>query len=187
MTSSNGNIFRVTGLLCEEFTGHRWIPRTKASDANFDIFFELRLNKQLSKQSWDWWFETPSCSLWHQCNGYETTWQHAVYLVNDVTIYFCDFDIYCLALKRFSQMYQLRRYILLLLHHFWLLLILSLMKKNSCMFLPCFHHNLLEKLHDYVPYPFSGFMPKLYTLNATNCGFLFFHVWEEFCVNFTLL
>ena len=27
MTSSNGNIFRVTGLLCGEFTGHRWIPR----------------------------------------------------------------------------------------------------------------------------------------------------------------
>ena len=24
MTSSNGNIFRVTGLLCGEFTGHRW-------------------------------------------------------------------------------------------------------------------------------------------------------------------
>ena len=33
MTSSNGNIFRVTGPLCGEFTGHRWIPRTKASDA----------------------------------------------------------------------------------------------------------------------------------------------------------
>ena len=29
MTSSNGNIFRVTGPLCGEFTGHRWIPRTK--------------------------------------------------------------------------------------------------------------------------------------------------------------
>ena len=26
MTSSNGNIFRVTGYLCGEFTGHRWIP-----------------------------------------------------------------------------------------------------------------------------------------------------------------
>ena len=30
MTSSNGNIFRVTGRLCGEFTGYRWIPRTKA-------------------------------------------------------------------------------------------------------------------------------------------------------------
>ena len=26
MASSNGIIFRVTGPLCEEFTGHRWIP-----------------------------------------------------------------------------------------------------------------------------------------------------------------
>ena len=33
MTSSNGNIFRVTGHLCGEFTGPRWIPHTKASDA----------------------------------------------------------------------------------------------------------------------------------------------------------
>ena len=29
--------------------------------ACFDVFFDLRLNKQFSKQSWDWWFETPSC------------------------------------------------------------------------------------------------------------------------------
>ena len=33
MTSSNGNIFRVTGHLCGEFTDHRWISCTKASDA----------------------------------------------------------------------------------------------------------------------------------------------------------
>ena len=33
MTSSNGDIFRVTGLLCGEFIGPRWIPLTKASDA----------------------------------------------------------------------------------------------------------------------------------------------------------
>ena len=33
MTSSNGNIFRVTGHLCGEFAGHRWIHHTKASDA----------------------------------------------------------------------------------------------------------------------------------------------------------
>ena len=33
MTSSNGNVFCVTGPLCGEFTGHRWIPHTKAGDA----------------------------------------------------------------------------------------------------------------------------------------------------------
>ena len=39
MTSSNGIIFRVTGTLCGEFTGHRWIPGTKASDA--ELCFSL--------------------------------------------------------------------------------------------------------------------------------------------------
>ena len=34
----NGNIFHVTGLLCGEFAGHRWIPRTKASDAELWCF-----------------------------------------------------------------------------------------------------------------------------------------------------
>ena len=38
MTSSNGNIFRVSGPLRGEFTGHRWIPPTKASDAELWCF-----------------------------------------------------------------------------------------------------------------------------------------------------
>ena len=41
MTSSNGKIFRVTGHLCGEFTGPRWIPRTKASDADGALMFSL--------------------------------------------------------------------------------------------------------------------------------------------------
>ena len=40
MTSSNGNIIRVTGPLCGELTGDRWIPHTKASDAElWWVFF----------------------------------------------------------------------------------------------------------------------------------------------------
>ena len=38
MTSSNGNIFLVTGPLWGEFTGHQWIPLTKASDAELLCF-----------------------------------------------------------------------------------------------------------------------------------------------------
>ena len=38
MTSSNGNVFRVTGPLCGEFIGHRWIPRTKGSDKELWCF-----------------------------------------------------------------------------------------------------------------------------------------------------
>ena len=41
MTSSNGNIFRVTGSLWWESTGHRWIPLTKGQWLwwDFDVYF----------------------------------------------------------------------------------------------------------------------------------------------------
>ena len=39
MTSSNENIFRVTGPLCGEFASHRWIPLAKASNAELWCFF----------------------------------------------------------------------------------------------------------------------------------------------------
>ena len=59
MTSSNGNIFRVTGPLCGEFTGPGEFPKQRPVTWSFGVFFDLRLNKQLSKQPWGWWFETP--------------------------------------------------------------------------------------------------------------------------------
>ena len=43
---------------------------------SFDVFFDLCLNKRLSKQSWGWWFETLSCSLWRHRND----WYHINYL-----------------------------------------------------------------------------------------------------------
>ena len=39
------------------------------SPQSFDVFFDLCLNKRLSKQLWGWWFETPSGSLWRHYNG----------------------------------------------------------------------------------------------------------------------
>ena len=42
ITSSNGNIFRVTGTLWGESTGHRWIPLKRPVTRNFDVFFDLR-------------------------------------------------------------------------------------------------------------------------------------------------
>ena len=75
MTSSNGNIFRVTGFcagnspvtagnspVTGEFPSHRPLTRS------FDAFFDLRLSKRLSKQSRRRWFETPSLSLWRPYN-----------------------------------------------------------------------------------------------------------------------
>ena len=68
MTSSSGNIFRITGPLWRKFSGHRWITLTKARDAELWCIL-WRLNKRLSKQSWGWWFETPYRSLWRHCNA----------------------------------------------------------------------------------------------------------------------
>ena len=50
----------VTG----EFPAQRPVTR------GFDVFFDLRLNKRLSrpKQAWGSWSETPSSSLWRHCN-----------------------------------------------------------------------------------------------------------------------
>ena len=41
MTSSNGNIFRVTGPLCGEFTGHRWNPLTLKGQWRGAVIYSL--------------------------------------------------------------------------------------------------------------------------------------------------
>ena len=68
MTSSNGNIFRVTGPLCGEFTGPAEFPTQRPVTRSFDVFFDVRLNKRLSKHLSGWWFETLSWSLWRHHN-----------------------------------------------------------------------------------------------------------------------
>ena len=48
-------------------------PTQRPVTRSFDVFFDLRLNKRLSKQSWGWWFETLPCPLWrHSNDGNET-------------------------------------------------------------------------------------------------------------------
>ena len=64
MTSSNGNNFRVTGPLCGEFTGPGEFPTQRPVTRSFDVFFDLRLNKRLSKQPWGWWIA--SWWWWHR-------------------------------------------------------------------------------------------------------------------------
>ena len=67
MTSSNGNIFRVTG----EFPSQRSVTRS------FDVFFDLHQNKRLGKQSIRRWIEMPSRSLLRHCNE---SWNHVAVL-----------------------------------------------------------------------------------------------------------
>ena len=89
MTSSNGNIFRVTGPLCGEFTGPGEFPTQRPVTRSSDVFFDLRHNKPLSKQPWGWWCETLSCSLWRHHNGY---WIR--HMANSMALYgLCNFNI----------------------------------------------------------------------------------------------
>ena len=80
MTSSNGNIFGVTGPLCGEFTGPGEFLTQRPVTWSFDVVFDIRLNKRFSKQPWGWWFETPSLSLWRHCND-------KVHSKGDLTLY----------------------------------------------------------------------------------------------------
>ena len=43
-------------------------PTQRPVTRSFDVFFDLRLNKRLSKQSRGWWFETLSRPLWRHRN-----------------------------------------------------------------------------------------------------------------------
>ena len=63
MTSSNGNICAGNSPVHGEFPAQRPVTRS------FDAFFDMRPNKRLSKQSWGWWFGTPSRSLWRHRNA----------------------------------------------------------------------------------------------------------------------
>ena len=88
MTSSNGNIFRVTGHLGGEFTGPGEFPAQRPVTRDFDVFFDLRPNKLLSKQSWGWWFETPSHPLWRHRNDNNVYapkhMQDGIHFANDI-------------------------------------------------------------------------------------------------------
>ena len=44
-------------------------PQKRPVTWSFDVFFDLRPNKRLSKQWWGWWFETSLRPLWRRCNG----------------------------------------------------------------------------------------------------------------------
>ena len=45
-------------------------PAQRSVTRSFDVFFDLCLNKGLSKQSWGWWFETLPHPLWRHFNVY---------------------------------------------------------------------------------------------------------------------
>ena len=54
------------------------LPTQRPVTRSFDVFFDLRPNKRLSQQSWGWWFQTSSCSLWCHCNA-QLTHKYSTY------------------------------------------------------------------------------------------------------------
>ena len=78
-------------------------PTQRPVTRSFDVFFEIRPNKRLSKQSWGWWFETPSRPLWrHRIDGWR--------VCSPFTCMFClvsAFDIVLprIALRRYSPVF----------------------------------------------------------------------------------
>ena len=66
MMTSSMEILSALLALCGGI--HWWIRLNKGQWRGASMFFfVLRLNKRLSKQSWSWWFETPSRLLWRHC------------------------------------------------------------------------------------------------------------------------
>ena len=59
---------------------HTQTPVTRS----FDVFFDMRLNKRLSKQTWGWWFETLSRPLWRHRNA-ELLHKRCPYNPNTIT------------------------------------------------------------------------------------------------------
>ena len=67
------------------------LPAQRPVSRSFDVFFDLRLNKRLSKQSWGWWFQTLSHPLWRHSNG-RTGWEPPILGV----LFSLDRDLPCL-------------------------------------------------------------------------------------------
>ena len=64
METSSGLLALCAGnsLVTDEF------PAQSPVTQSYEVFFDLCLNKWLSKQSWGWWFEMLSHTLWHRRN-----------------------------------------------------------------------------------------------------------------------
>ena len=75
---------------------HRWPVNTptpkRPVTRRFDAFFDLRLNKRLSKKSRCRWFVTSSRSLWCHCNDKSKNWVYSLFFI------FVDEEHYCIKI-----------------------------------------------------------------------------------------
>ena len=88
-------IFSTSLALCagnSPVTGE--FPAQRPEMWSFDVFFDLCLNKRLSKQSWGWWFEMPLHSLWRHCYGQFLACLLCVYWKHDPRIFECSLTLF---------------------------------------------------------------------------------------------
>ena len=76
-------------------------PAQRPVTRSFDVFFDLYLNKRLSKQSWGWWFETPSRPLWRYCNAFALDRCRVGSMSNQ-----CRYEIICYLSTVYTRVYN---------------------------------------------------------------------------------
>ena len=100
-------------------------PQKKPVTQSFDVFFDLRLNKRLSNQSWGWWFKTPSHPLWRHCNESTAAVYRAHHPIQQAIIWDnalispcmrhqnqgCWIEPVCLSIKAFSIQSSRRKFL----------------------------------------------------------------------------
>ena len=79
-------------------------PAQRPVTQSSDVFFDQRLNKRLSKQSWGRWFEMLSRPLWRHCNGKYGFYKKKIYVVYSCCLLWLFVDI---ANDLFSHHYNL--------------------------------------------------------------------------------
>ena len=109
--------FSALLALCEgksPVTGE--FPSQRLVTWSLDVFFNLRLNQRVSKQSGRRWFETPSRSLWRHCNGKHNNGirlytKNKMALINEISmknIFYEIFAISCTESCHFNFAYYTR-------------------------------------------------------------------------------
>ena len=117
MTSSNGNIFRVTGHLCGNSPVPGEFPAQRPVTRSFGVLFDLRLNKRLSKQSRGWWFETLSRPLWCHCNVRRMFPCHNIAMSNKVVRSRLKFRLHGVRLWLLTMILIIRNYLQFILEN----------------------------------------------------------------------
>ena len=83
-------------------------PAQRPVTRSFDVFFDLRPNKRLSKQPWGWWFETPSWLLWRQYSVIHCTyfswglWSSWIYSASLMFCYVTPLLLLCVKINHFE-------------------------------------------------------------------------------------